>query len=115
MSGSILYRGGAMADGHGPAVEHDVSILVREAHIAWIRPSGGEEDPGDADVVDCSGTTFVPGLVDCHSHVTGPGGAHWIERFNDPPERLLEVAEHNGRIGLAAGVRWMRDVRSAHW
>ena len=112
MSVSTLYRGGALADGRGPAVERDVSILVRDGHIAWILPADGEEDPGDAEIVDCSGASFVPGLVDCHSHVTGPGGAHWIERFNDPPERLLEVAEHNGRIGLAAGVRWMRDVGS---
>jgi imidazolonepropionase-like amidohydrolase len=109
---STLYRGGALADGHAPAVERDVSILVRDGRIAWIRPTGGEDDPADAEVIDCSGAAFVPGLVDCHSHVTGPGGANWIERFNDPPERLLEVAEHNGRIGLAAGVRWMRDVGS---
>ena len=112
MNGSILYRAGALADGRSAAVERDVSILVRDGRIAWIRPAGGEDDPGDATVIDCSGATFVPGLVDCHSHVTGPGGAHWIERFNDPPERLLEVADHNGRIGLAAGVRWMRDVGS---
>jgi imidazolonepropionase-like amidohydrolase len=44
--------------------------------------------------------------------VTGPGGANWIARFDDPPEALLAAAEHNARIGLAAGVRWMRDVGS---
>jgi predicted amidohydrolase YtcJ len=51
-------------------------------------------------------------MVDCHSHVTGPGGANWIERFNDAPETLLAIAEDNARIALAAGVRWMRDVGS---
>ena len=89
-----------------------MSILVVDGAIAWIRPTGGEEDPGDAAVIDCAGATFVPGMVDCHSHVTGPGGANWIERFNDAPETLAAVAEHNGRLGLAAGVRWMRDVGS---
>jgi imidazolonepropionase-like amidohydrolase len=110
--GSVLYRDGALADGRSATLQRNVSILVNEGVIAWIRPTGGEEDPGDAAVVDCAGATFVPGMVDCHSHVTGQGGANWIERFNDPPEALLAVAEHNGRIGLAAGVRWMRDVGS---
>jgi len=101
-----------MADGRSAGLHRNISILVDDGRIAWIRPTGGEEDPGDAAVIDCAGATFVPGMVDCHSHVTGPGGANWIERFNDPPETLLAVAEHNGRIGLAAGVRWMRDVGS---
>jgi imidazolonepropionase-like amidohydrolase len=109
---SVLFRGAALADGVEPTLRRGVSVLVADGRIAWIRPSDGEEDSGDATVVDAAGATIVPGLVDCHSHVTGPGGANWIARFSDPPATLVEVAEHNGRIGLAAGVRWMRDAGS---
>jgi imidazolonepropionase-like amidohydrolase len=112
VTGRVLYRDGALADGRSATLQRNVSILVEDGRIAWIRPTGGEEDAGGATVIDSAGATFVPGMVDCHSHVTGPGGANWIERFNDPPEALLAAAEHNGRIGLAAGVRWMRDVGS---
>ncbi len=112
ITGRVLYRDGALADGRSASLQRNVSILVEDGRIAWIRPAGGEEDATGAIVVDSAGATFVPGMVDCHSHVTGPGGANWIERFNDPPETLLAVAEENGRIGLAAGVRWMRDVGS---
>jgi imidazolonepropionase-like amidohydrolase len=107
-----LYRDAALADGRSPTLQRGVSVLVEAGAISWIRPVDGEEDPGDATVVDAAGATIVPGLVDAHSHVTGPGGAHWIDRFADPPERLLEYAEDNARLAWQAGVRWFRDVGS---
>jgi imidazolonepropionase-like amidohydrolase len=110
---ATLYRDAALADARGPQLRLGVSILVRDGRIAWIRPSDGEEDPGqDTEVVDASGATAVPGMVDAHSHVTMPGGAHWIQRGLDPPEVLLRNAEENGRLLTRAGVRWARDVGS---
>ncbi|MDP2349810.1 MAG: amidohydrolase family protein, partial [Chloroflexota bacterium] len=53
-----------------------------------------------------------PGMVDAHSHLTMPGGAHWIDRGSDPTERLIAVAEANARLLTSAGVRWARDVGS---
>jgi imidazolonepropionase-like amidohydrolase len=109
----ILYRDGALADGRSDSLQIGVSILVEAGRIAWIRPSDAEPDPGARDtleVVDASGATFVPGMVDGHSHLTLPGGAHWIERIDDRPAMLVEVAERNGRLLTNAGVRWARDV-----
>ncbi len=51
-------------------------------------------------------------MVDAHSHLTMPGGAHWIDRGSDPTARLLAVAEANARLLTRAGVRWARDVGS---
>jgi imidazolonepropionase-like amidohydrolase len=125
---TTLYRDGALADGRSDRLRLGVSILVADGTIVWIRPSDDEGPlPGAADagtlartgaaagaspvdVVDASGSTIVPGMVDCHSHLTLPGGAHWIDRIDDPPERLLAVAERNGRLLTGAGVRWARDV-----
>ncbi len=61
-------------------------------------------------MVDAGGTTAVPGMVDAHSHLTLPGGSHWIERGFDPTERLMAAAEDNARLLRQAGVRWARDV-----
>jgi imidazolonepropionase-like amidohydrolase len=108
-----LYRDAALTDARSDRLEIGVSVLVDEGRIRWIRPIDAEEDPGQAaelEVVDASGATIVPGMVDAHSHVTLPGGAHWIDRIADPPATLLEVADRNGRLQTAAGVRWARDV-----
>ncbi|HEY7175159.1 MAG TPA: amidohydrolase family protein [Micromonosporaceae bacterium] len=108
-----LYRDAALADGTGPELRLGVSILVTDDRITWIHHSDDEPDPGpDVEVIDASGCTIVPGLVDSHSHLTLPGGAHWIDRGFDSAERLLAVAEHNARLQRAAGVRWARDVGS---
>jgi imidazolonepropionase-like amidohydrolase len=105
-----LYRDAALADGRSPDLRVGVSVLVEDGRIAWIRPSDGEPDPGDAVVVDAGGTTIVPGMVDSHSHLTLPGGSHWIDRGLDPTGTLLRVAEDNAVLQRQAGVRWARDV-----
>lgn len=108
-----LYRNAALADGTGPELRLGISLLVDQHRIEWIRPSDGEPDPGrGVEVVDASGCTVVPGLVDSHSHLTMPGGAHWVDRGFDPADRLLDVAEHNARLQRSSGVRWARDVGS---
>jgi imidazolonepropionase-like amidohydrolase len=109
----ILYRDGALADGRSDRLQLGVSILVEDDRIAWIRPTDGEGDRGPVDgleVVDAGGTTIVPGMVDCHSHLTMPGGSHWIERGLDPPAAALATAARNATLLTAAGVRWARDV-----
>ena len=111
----VLYRDAAITDARSGELRIGVSVLVDDDRISWIRPSEDEADPGDPgslEVVDATGTTIVPSMVDTHSHVTLPGGAHWIERVSDPPETLLAVAERNAELQLNAGVRWARDVGS---
>src|SRR2546428_12545953 len=113
VSRPTLYRDAALADPSGPSLRKEVSVLVDAGHVVWIRSSSDEGAlPPDVHVIDAGGSTIVPGMVDAHSHVTLPGGSHWIDRGADPPEKLLEVAEHNGDLLSGAGLRWDRDVGS---
>lgn len=108
--GRTLYRELCVADGRSDTPVRHQSMLVEDGRILWIGPTDGEPDPRDAEVVDAAGCCAIPGMVDCHSHVTMPGGAHWIDRGLDAPATLADVAEHNGELLDTAGVRWVRDV-----
>jgi imidazolonepropionase-like amidohydrolase len=111
--GSALYRDGAMADGRSAQLRLGVSVLVEDGRVSWIRPTEDEgERPSDCVIIDAGGSTIVPGMVDGHSHLTLPGGSHWIDRGSDPTEILLAVAEANGELQHRSGVRWARDVGS---
>lgn len=108
-----LYRDAAVADGTGPSLRKEVSVLVAQGRVVWVRRASDEGTlPAGVLVVDAGGSTIVPGMVDAHSHITLPGGSHWIDRGFDAPEELLDVAEHNGELLGQAGVRWARDVGS---
>src|ERR1700744_4895126 len=108
-----LYRDAAVADGRSPALRRGVSVLTEGGRITWIRDTADEGPvPDQAEIVDAGGTTIVPGLVDGHSHLTLPGGSHWMDRTFDTTETLLDVAEANGELQVRSGVRWARDVGS---
>ena len=66
MSTLVLVNIGAIATGilDRPRADAD-AILVRDGRIAAIGGVGRDADV----VVDCQGTTVVPGLVDSHCHV----------------------------------------------
>jgi imidazolonepropionase-like amidohydrolase len=108
-----LYRDASLADGRSPNLRQGVSVLTENGRITWIRDSGDEGPvPDQVHIVNAGGTTIVPGLVDGHSHLTLPGGSHWIDRAFDTTETLLEVAEANADLQMRSGVRWARDVGS---
>lgn len=108
---STLYRDLALIDPESRALSPGFSILVEGERIRWIRPVDSEEDPGgDVELIDAGGTTAVAGMVDAHSHLTLPGGSHWIGHTQDRVEQLIQTAEDNARLLRQAGVRWARDV-----
>src|SRR5260221_12027800 len=112
---TVLYQGAALADGLSPVLRKPVTIAVDDGLIAGIFDGDGDGEAlaGQATaLVDASGATIVPGLVDCHSHLTLQGGAQWIARGADPTPDLIDAAERNAAALVLAGVRWVRDVGS---
>lgn len=105
----LVLHDAALADGSSPALQRGVSLAIEDGKIAWIRPNDSADTTG-AEVIDAGGATIVPAMVDCHSHLVMQGGSHWIQRGDDPPAVLRQVARENAKRLAQAGILWARDV-----
>jgi cytosine/adenosine deaminase-related metal-dependent hydrolase len=60
---TTALRGARVIDGRGGAPIDNAVIVIRDGRIAAIGPSAAMAVPPDAEVVDYTGKTIIPGLV----------------------------------------------------
>lgn len=66
---SVLFRGGLLLDGSGRAPVHNPGVLVEGQRIAAVGTAEDFVGRDVATVVDTTGMTIVPGLIDAHVHL----------------------------------------------
>lgn len=64
----ILLQNVTIIDGSGSPPQPRRDILIREGRIAWIGETGTGETMHDAEVLDLTARTVIPGLIDMHAH-----------------------------------------------
>jgi len=72
-SGSLALVGARIITMRGDEVIPDGTIIIEQNRIKSVGPKGTVTVPADAKVIDVSGNTIMPGIVDVHSH--GPYGS----------------------------------------
>ena len=97
--GTVLLRGARIVTMKGDQVIEDGDIVVRDNRIVYVGPRGGGKEAG-ARVIDITGKTIIPGLVDIHSHMWPTWGIH-------------ETQVWKYLINLAYGVTTTRDPQTS--
>ena len=63
------FVGGLLIDGTGAEPVKDSLVLVRDGKVAYA--GAGKEVGPEYEIVDVSGKTIMPGLIDTHLHFSG--------------------------------------------
>ena len=107
---------GRLIDGRSAAPRMDQVILIEGEQITAVGPRSSTRIPDGAQVIDLSGHTVLPGLIDVHTHLTAiPELFNTAEYMGiTPPARALRAVE-NARVTQLSGFTTVRDVGAASW
>jgi imidazolonepropionase-like amidohydrolase len=107
--GKTLVRGGVVIDGTGgPPIDKGV-ILIEGQRIIGVGKEGEVRGKADAHVLDFSDQTLLPGLIDCHNHLSlDPTLENYLYRMNDSIPELTLRATTSMAVDLRSGVTTSR-------
>ena len=85
-----------------------------DVHVAGGRVAALARDLSvdDAASVDCAGLWLMPGVFDCHDHIT-MSSIDGYECLRRPVSEWVLEAAHQARVTLEAGVTFVRDCAGA--
>ncbi len=86
----------------------DATVLIEGERITAVNP---RELPAGVEVLDLGDRCLLPGLIDCHTHLTGDLDQGWVHReVTDTAADAALRGVKNARATLLAGFTTVRDV-----
>jgi imidazolonepropionase-like amidohydrolase len=113
-----VLRFGKLIDGTGKVVTNAL-VVVKGDRIESVG-SGGSQIPAEAQVIDMSAYTGLPGIIDAHTHITYWRDANSHANPNEEigkllPQELVFLAQENARKCIEIGVTTARDLAARNY
>ena len=104
----VYLKAGKLFDGHSDGLRDDQVIVVRGNRIVSVGKDVAV--PPEATVIDLSGMTVLPGLIDAHTHIVLHPGKYDDQIMRETPEYRAIYGTVSARSTLEAGITTIRDV-----
>lgn len=106
----IAFRNAALFDGRKGALRRGATVVVEGERIAHV--SFGKIKTSDSKTYDLKGKALLPGLIDCHVHVTAV--THDVIKLSAQPPSLITAQTKGVLEGLLMrGFTTVRDAAGA--
>ena len=110
----LALVGGMLLDGYEAGAIHHAAILIDGERIVKVGRAAEMTIPSDYTVVDTSGRTMLPGMIELHAHLILLGHGNYGEWFpwiaKQGPSMLTTVMETAAKQLLMAGVTSAVDL-----
>ena len=104
---TTVIRGVTLIDGTGSEPVQGATLVIEEKQI--ISAGRGSTVPRDATVIDAEGMTLMPGMIDCHVHLTSSAQS-LQQRLLTPYSLGIAEAFANAKLTLDSGFTTVRDA-----
>jgi imidazolonepropionase-like amidohydrolase len=103
------FAGANIIDGSGAAPIPDGVLLIRDGRVVEVGTTSDVSVPDGTEVIDVSGKTIVPGIINAHGHV---GNAKGIEGGHYSRENVIDNLSIYARYGITTVVSLGDDQQS---
>ena len=94
--GLQAFVGAQIIDGTGGAPINDGVIVVRDGRIEAVGAGETVAVPADAEQIDVTGRTIIPGLINAHGHVNNVRGLEQVDYTEEQVESQLALYARYG-------------------
>lgn len=109
----VAIRAAKLIDAKNGSTIANPVVIIEDDKVKAV--GAGLAIPSGAEIIDLKTATLLPGLIDCHTHITGQPTDYYEDIFRRSPIDYAVIAHLYAKRTLDAGFTTVRDVGASEY